>query len=231
MLSDLRVVAFEDFYGVSPLLEAAVEGALPDDLVRQVESPGPAENEEADERVADAVEGMAGDDHAQLVDGVAHALVPASGIADAQDHPGVGMALHQLLVERAGRPVHGRLIFPEDPFPVRRLPSPGGDPEPRVLGVREDLGHVVAGIEAELFERDLQRHGARPAEAGADDLHLVISWRCSPRTARAASASGTCRSRSSGSTRRTRRRRAARIWRSPLRGGPAGRPPSRSRPL
>src|SRR5688500_3654970 len=102
------------------------------------------------------------------------------------------MALHQFLVESAGRPVHGRLVFSENPIPVCRVSSPGGDPEPPVLGVREDLGHVVARAEAQGLERDLQRHRAGPAEAGSDELHLS-SWETrSLRTARAAATSGTC---------------------------------------
>src|SRR5215208_2509358 len=83
---DLRVVALEYLYGVVLVLEAAVEGTLPDDLARQVDVSRPAEHEDADELVADAVDRVAGNYHAQLVDGVPYALVPAFGVADAQDH-------------------------------------------------------------------------------------------------------------------------------------------------
>src|SRR5215204_1277803 len=102
------------------------------------------------------------------------------------------MPLHQILVEGARRPIHGGLVVAEHSLPICGLPPPGGEPETRILGVREDLSHVVTRAEAEPLQRDLQRHRASPAEAGADDLH-PSSWKCSPRTVRAASASGTCR--------------------------------------
>src|SRR5829696_4834609 len=52
-----------------------------------------------------------------------------------------------------------------------RLSPPRGQPEIRVLGVGEDLGHVVAGAEAELLERGLKRRRTGPAEAAPYDLH------------------------------------------------------------
>src|SRR5215217_1875148 len=179
--------------------------------------------------LADAVDGVAGNDHAQLEDGVPYALIPALGVADAQDHLRVGIALHEFLIERAGWPINGCLIFSDYPIPVCRFSSPGGDPESRVLRMLEDLGHVVARAEAQSLERDLQRHRAGPAEAGPYDFH-ASSWRtCSLRIARAASTSGTCPLRSSEWPPRTRRRLEARTWRSPPPGGSAVRPPSRSR--
>jgi hypothetical protein len=169
-------VPLEDLDSVSLILEAPVEGALPDYLVRHA---APASGETAEDEEADRTEDQARDrglfdEHAQLVDGAAGALVPPFRVSHAQEHLGFGMLLHELLVERAGRPVHGGLVAPEDPFPIRRLFAPGGDPEVRVLRVREDLGHVVARTEAEFLQRRLQRRRARPAEAGTDDLHLIL---------------------------------------------------------
>jgi pimeloyl-ACP methyl ester carboxylesterase len=60
----------------------------------------------------------------------------------------VRVPLQQLPVERAGRPVYGRLVTSEDAVPVHRLAPPRGFPQVRVLRMPEDLGHVVAGAES-----------------------------------------------------------------------------------
>src|SRR5262249_52349073 len=41
-----------------------------------------------------------------------------------------------------------------------------------------DLRHVVAGAEAQLLQRSLERLGPRPSKPGADDLHAP--WTVSP---------------------------------------------------
>jgi hypothetical protein len=83
---DLFVVAFEDLYRVGFVLEAAVEGAIPDDLLSGSAPRKPAEGEEADEAEGHA-RGAGGCDHAaQLVDGGPGALVPAVRVADAEEH-------------------------------------------------------------------------------------------------------------------------------------------------
>jgi hypothetical protein len=42
-------------------------------------------------------------------------------------------------------------------------------PERDVVRVLHHLEHVITLVEAELLQGELQRHGARAAEAGADD--------------------------------------------------------------
>src|ERR671910_367997 len=204
---NLPIVALEDFYSVGLVLKAAVEGSIPDNLLAHPPDPEHAGHEETHKREDGARESGAGGDLAQLVDGITGALVPLFGVAHAQEHLRVGVPLQQLCVERAGRPVHGGLVVRKETVPAHRLPAPGRLPEPDVLRVLEDLDHVVARAEAKYFERDLQRHRAGPAETRPDHLHpgAPLSRRAfssrpagSPRTARAASASGTCRWRSSG---------------------------------
>lgn len=68
------------------------------------------------------------------------------------------------------RPVHLRAVALEHRVPVHGLAAgrrlPGGE----LGGVVAHLEHVVAGAEAELLERQLQRVGPRAPEAGPDDL-------------------------------------------------------------
>ncbi len=67
------------------------------------------------------------------------------------------------------RIVDRRLVTRENALPVGpavRCFEPAGD----AREVRPDLDHVVAGAEAELLERDFERQGSGPAEAGTDDL-------------------------------------------------------------
>jgi hypothetical protein len=54
-------------------------------------------------------------------------------------------------------------------LPVRSAP-PGLDPQRHALRTGEDLGHVVAGSQAQHVERRLQGFGARPSEPGANHL-------------------------------------------------------------
>src|SRR5215212_58079 len=169
--SDFLGVSLEDLYGVGPVLEAAVEGAVPDDLVRQTSPRGLSGGKQGEHGEDYAEYRRTGHELAQLVDAAAGAIVPTFGIAHAEQHLRLRMPLHKLLVEGAGWPVHGGLVTPEYPFPVDRLPPPCGEPETRVFGVREDLGHVVARTEAQFLEGHFERQRARPAEAGADDFH------------------------------------------------------------
>ena len=70
---------------------------------------------------------------------------------------------------------HGYEPFQQDdPFPAYRLPSPGGEPKARVLGVDEHLARVVAGVlGAQRFGLGLQRRRAGPAEACRHYLDLT----------------------------------------------------------
>src|SRR5579883_775543 len=57
-------------------------------------------------------------------DRAAGTLIPLRGIAHREHHLGLGIRLHELLVELAGGQVHGGLVAPEQPFPVGGFPSP-----------------------------------------------------------------------------------------------------------
>ena len=93
-----------------------------------------------------------------------------SGSRDAEEGSGVGVLLHKLFVERAARPVHGRFVVSQNPFPVYGFAVGRRVPRFDVFGILEDFGHVVAGVETELLERRFKGQCTRPAEAGPDHL-------------------------------------------------------------
>jgi hypothetical protein len=93
-------------------------------------------------------------------------------VAHAQEHLRIWVSLHKLRVERAGRPVYGRLVPSKDAVPIHGLAPPRGLLlKVCVLWMLEDLMHMVAGAEVELLEGALQRRRAGPPEAGPYDLH------------------------------------------------------------
>src|SRR4029077_13635849 len=95
------------------------------------------------------------------VDCLAGAFIPALGVANGQDDLGAGIMTHQLFVERAAGPVDRCLIALEQGVPVDRFALASVVPYAGVLEMREDVSHVVALDEAELFERRLERQGTR----------------------------------------------------------------------
>ena len=113
-------------------------------------------------------EGRSGAPPAYVVDGVRDALVPTVRVADAEQDLCAGVLLHKLFVERAAGPVHGSFVVSQKLLPVHGFSGGRRVPRLDVSGVFEDLGHVVAGIETELFERRFKGQCTRPAEAGPD---------------------------------------------------------------
>ncbi len=81
---------------------------------------------------------------------------PALLVALAEHHLGVGIVGRQLAVEVAGRRVSGRSPVREDAVPVHGPAARGGLPQRPVLRVLQRLAHVVAGPQAQLFERQFQ---------------------------------------------------------------------------
>src|SRR5919107_244292 len=110
------------------------------------------------------------------MDGRARALVPRCRISDCQDYRRLGERLHELFVERAGRPVDCHLVAREELLPVHPLPgggTTGGLPEPHVPRIPEELAQGVARAEAQLLQGRLQRRRPRAAEASPYYPHVA----------------------------------------------------------
>src|SRR5262249_28497456 len=104
------------------------------------------------------------------VDGPETAVVPRLRIADAEQHLGVRVPLHELDVEGAEGKIQARLVVAKDALPVDRPPPGRVRPDVDVAGVLDDLGHVVARAETGLLQRGLQGFGPGSSEPSADDL-------------------------------------------------------------
>ena len=106
-----------------------------------------------------------------LVDRFVGALVPALGVAYGKQHLGLRVLRHQLAVERAARKVDRRLVATQQRLPIDRLAHGRLVPQAHVCGMLQRLRHVIAGIEAQRLQRNLQRLCARAAHARADKFH------------------------------------------------------------
>jgi hypothetical protein len=166
---DLLVVAGEDVDSVRAVLEPVGERPDEDELVHH--RPGLAQL--GRELALGREQGRPCPRSVNAIDRRRDALIPALGIADREHHPGIGIRLRELSVERARRPVHGGPVAGEQRVPVDTLATDGRAPESNALGVVEELNRVVAGAPAELLERHLERHRAGASQSRADNLHAA----------------------------------------------------------
>ena len=91
-------------------------------------------------------------------DGLAGALPPRLGVAAGREHDdGIGVRLEDLGPEQTRREVRRRPVVGEELNPVD-LPTLGRfTPQRDVLGMTEDLEHVVAGLSDQLLQPGFQR--------------------------------------------------------------------------
>ena len=81
----------------------------------------------------------------------------------------LGEPLRQRLPQHAAGRIHRGVVFAPDRIKQRRLEAREG-PAPAVLGVQDELAHVIALAEAEMLEREFERQRARSGECCADHL-------------------------------------------------------------
>ena len=111
--------------------------------------------------------------HSRREDRRLRRLEPACGISDGQHDLGFRIRGSQLAPKMAARIVDGRTEAVEDLRPIR--PAVGGvEPVADRRRIRPHLDHVIAGLEAEYLERDLQGQSSRPPEADADDVESHV---------------------------------------------------------
>jgi hypothetical protein len=96
------------------------------------------------------------------------AVEPGVRVAHRQDHPRLGIVLHQLAPIACSRPVDLRPVSAKNLIPIHALAMRRGFPVRQKLRVVADLEYVMARPEPEMLQRDLQRVGAGPAKARAD---------------------------------------------------------------
>ncbi len=154
-----------------PVLEATVEGSSPYEVVHHPSGSFHARRDEA----RDLEEWGAGLGVARVVNRLHRAFVPSDGVSHREDDFRLGVFVHEFPVERACRPVNGRLVVSEDFPPFHGLAPRGPLPENSVRRIFEEFGHMVARAEAKPFEGGLQRHRACAAEARAYDFHGATS--------------------------------------------------------
>ncbi len=99
-----------------------------------------------------------------------HGLVPALRVALGEDQLRLRIARHQLAPEVDTGGVGGRAVGSEDLLPFHGLAVADPVPQRPLLGMGEDLGHVVARAEAQLLQRGLERERTRARHAHADHL-------------------------------------------------------------
>jgi hypothetical protein len=97
-------------------------------------------------------------------------------IAQGQQHLGVRVVGRDLAPVARRGPIDASAVVREDPVPVRQVAARRRLPVRQLLRIVADLEHVMAGPEAEPFERQLQRIGPGPPQGGPDDLkrHVML---------------------------------------------------------
>ena len=80
----------------------------------------------------------------------------------------------ELAPERAAGVIHTRAVAVEERIPLRTTFG-GSDPQRAMRGIHEELHHVVARSEAQLLERQFERHRPGAPETGADDFECHAS--------------------------------------------------------
>ena len=128
----------------------------PEQTVDQLEITAPAR--------VDLAAGVGQQSHQRLPvahrpDRLAVASLPGARLANAEQDLGVGVALGELAVEEATRPVSGRLIAAEDLLPDV-LTFESSVPQLDLVHVGDQVHPVVARVESELLERHFLRQGA-----------------------------------------------------------------------
>src|SRR5438270_1709924 len=108
-------------------------------------------------------------------DRVAAAAPPRGTVPRRQQDDRVGVSLALLLPECGRRPVDGRAVAGEELVPIGHVAPHRLVPHADMLGVPEDLDHVVAGLTEQALEGELERVGARPSQPGTDDLEWHAS--------------------------------------------------------
>ena len=92
------------------------------------------------------------------------------GIAQAEDDLRVGVMGGKLLIKGAAWPIDAGAIGAEHLLPIDRFVVGHPVPEGALARIGDHFQHVMAGREAELFQRRLQRKRAGAPETGADNF-------------------------------------------------------------
>lgn len=163
--ADLLDVLLVNADGIALVVEAVVEGSLPDDLLGHGGEAGDLGEKDGDKKTRMRVK----------VDGVEGAVVPRLGITRRQDDLGVGVEGKKLLVVLDGGPVDGGVVVLEEDVQVDVLSVSEVRPLLKVTRVVGNLDHVVARAKTKLFEGNLEGHRSRAAETGSDDERLLLN--------------------------------------------------------
>src|SRR6185437_13940685 len=89
---------------------------------------------------------------AEEVDGLAHAVIPALGIAHREDDLRPGVLREQLAIEHAAGHIDGRPEAGEETVPIDRLAASSGIPGPCLVHARDHLERVVTPGEPQLLQ-------------------------------------------------------------------------------
>src|SRR5690606_4862757 len=106
----------------------------------------------------------------RMSDRARHAVVPGLRLTNRENDLSAGIMLAHLAPEMCGRPVDGGTIAGIGGIPVRQYAFAGSTPKRLLLGICDDVGHMVARSEPDLLQRKLERIGARAPHSRAYDF-------------------------------------------------------------